>query len=89
VNSGAPEGQPAVPAPLLLHGDLCISHMFHKQISFLITCLFVSRIENDTLNQAKLKEMKVNELRIYMYVKMKYMEMVEFETILTINNILL
>jgi hypothetical protein len=45
--------------------------------------LFVSRIENDTLNQAKLKEMKVNELRIYMYVKMKYMEMVEFETILT------
>jgi hypothetical protein len=35
--------------------------MIYKTISFIIACVPFSELENDTLNQAELNEIKINE----------------------------
>ena len=35
--------------------------MIYIDISFIIACVSFSELENDTLNQAELKEIKINE----------------------------
>jgi hypothetical protein len=35
--------------------------MIYKTISFIIACVSFSELENDTLNQAELNEIKINE----------------------------
>jgi hypothetical protein len=35
--------------------------MTYKTISFIIACVSFSELENDTLNQAELNEIKINE----------------------------
>jgi hypothetical protein len=42
-------------------GRLQFSYDLKKTISFIIACVSFSELENDTLNQAELNEIKINE----------------------------
>ena len=42
-------------------GRLKFSNDLYRPISFIIACVSFSELENDTLNQAELNEIKINE----------------------------